>query len=103
MGKIALAQKPLEIAIGGGADAIGAEGWFLVSVTHGIGLVTVLAVLPVEDRAGGGRLGLVCERVRPAVIPGGDVVPAGDGSSEVMDVGAVGGRFEWYRASDRPP
>ena len=82
MGKIALAQKPLEIAIGGGADAVGAEGWFLVSVARGIGLVTVLAVLSVEDRAGGRRLGLACERVGPDVIPGGDVVPAGDGRSE---------------------
>ena len=53
MGQVALAEEPLEVAVGGGADVFGAERGALVAVAAGVCLVALGAVVGVDERAGG--------------------------------------------------
>ena len=68
MAEIALAEEPFEVAIGGGLDVVRAEGRLFVAITHAVGFMTLLAVLAVEDRAGGYRIGTRNERIDSRVI-----------------------------------
>ena len=53
MGQIALAEEPLEVAVGGGAEMVGAERGALVAVAPGVWLVALGAVVGVNLSAGG--------------------------------------------------
>ena len=87
MGEVALAEEPLDIAVGGGADVVGAEGGSLVAVTAGVGFVALGAVVGCRRAR---RLRSACrlagEGIGAGVIFGRDVVPVG------MDGGGKGQR-----------
>ena len=77
--EVSLAEKPLKVAVCGGLDAFAAKGGFLVTVSHGVGLVTLLAVFLVEQCAGGDRFRPVGEWIGASVILGGNLDPAWSG------------------------
>ena len=52
MGEVALTEEPLEVAVGGGADLVGAQRGALVAVAAGVGFMALGAVVGVEARAG---------------------------------------------------
>jgi hypothetical protein len=52
VGQIALAQKPLEVAVGCGANSLAAERWALAAIAHGVRLVALLAVIAINMRPG---------------------------------------------------
>jgi len=79
MAQIALAQKPLEITVASGANVFAAKGRFLVAVSHGVGTMTLGAVVTVDQSAGGYRFGMGRQRVDASVILFGDAVPMGSG------------------------
>jgi hypothetical protein len=58
MAQVALAQKPLDVAVARRADPIAAQRWAFVAIAHRIGLVALLAVLAVDKRSGRNRIGI---------------------------------------------
>ena len=58
MAQVALAQKPLEVAVAGRADLLAAQRGALVAVALRVGLVALLAVVAIDQRAGGDGLRL---------------------------------------------
>lgn len=75
MAEIALAQEPLEVAIGGRLHAGAAQGRFLAAVTHGVGFVAVLAMLAVDQSTRRNRIGMGGERIDTIVVLCGHVFP----------------------------
>lgn len=82
MGQVALAEKPLEIAVGGGADVVGFEGGFFLPVAGAVGLVALLAVVAIEEGPGLNRLRTAGERVGAGVVLRGDAIPMTGRGSE---------------------
>lgn len=79
MGEIALAEEPFEIAVGGGANVLAAQGRLLVAVAHGIVTVALSAVVAVDESAGGDGFGVGSQGIEPSVIAGGYAIPVGAG------------------------
>ena len=69
MGQVALSQEPLEVAVGRGADVLAAKRRLLAAVTQSVGAMTLGAVVPVDESAGGYSFGAGSERVDAGVIP----------------------------------
>ena len=61
--EVALAQKPLEVAVGGRADAFAPQGGFLRPSPVRVGLVALLAVIAIEKRPGVDGFGIAGQRV----------------------------------------
>jgi hypothetical protein len=72
--EIALAQKPLEVAIRGGTNVVAFKGRLFAAVAHRVGLVALLTVFAVNEGACRNRFGAAGKRVYAGVFPGRDVV-----------------------------
>ena len=74
MVEVALAEEPLEVAVGGVADVFGEKRGLFVAVAAGVGFVALDAVVEVELPAGGDGVGISGERIHAGMVPGRDVV-----------------------------
>lgn len=86
MPEIALAEEPLNVAIGYGANPCAAQRWALVPVALRIGLVALLAMVAVDKRAGRNRLRIAGQRVGAGVIPDGNMLPSGVPAAATVSV-----------------
>src|ERR1035438_1185780 len=77
--QVALAEEPLEFAVGGGTDTLSAQGGLFAAVSEGVGFVALRAVLVVNPCSGGNGRGLVGEGVGTVTILGRDVLPVRTG------------------------
>ncbi len=68
MAKVTLAEEPLQIAVGGGANHWAAEGGFLVSVATRVGAMALGAMILKEEAAGCCCLGLAGKGVLAGVV-----------------------------------
>lgn len=73
--EIALAEKPLEVAVTGRLDPLAAKRGPFFSVTPSVCLVALQAVVAVKKCACRNRIWLCREGVGASVIPGRDMVP----------------------------
>lgn len=75
VGQVALAEEPLEVAVGRRFDVVAAQGRPFAAVAHGIGAVALLAVLSIDEGAGSGALRAVGEGVDADVLFGRNALP----------------------------
>ena len=75
MAKIALAQKPFEVAIGRFLDALAAQRGLLLPVPLTIRLMALQAVAAVQQGPGGNRVGPAGKRIGTSMIPGWNLGP----------------------------
>lgn len=87
MAEIALAQEPLEVAVGGRTDALTPERRLLAAIAHRVRLVALPAMVAVEQSAGRNGFGPAGERIGARVIPGGNVPPGRSGTGGERDSG----------------
>lgn len=76
MGQIALAEEPFKVPVGCRLDVVAAQGRFLAAVALAIGAVALLAVLAIDESAGGCAVGTSGEGVDADVLFGGNTFPA---------------------------
>jgi hypothetical protein len=82
MAKVSLAQEPFDIPIRCGANALAAQGWFLVAVPPCVGLVALQAVVTIDKLASVYCFRTASEWVGPRVFPGWNMVPSRTGSCD---------------------
>ena len=85
---VALAQKPLDVAVACRAQPFTVKRGPLVPVSSCVGLVTLLAVLAIDQFPGRSRFGLSSERIGAGVIPGRHSLPARTGNRAYSHRGA---------------
>jgi len=68
MCQVALAEKPLEVAVGGGTNVLAAQRGLFVAIAPGIRAVALGAVFPVEECAAGYGFRMGRKRVDAGVI-----------------------------------
>src|ERR1035438_2379528 len=76
MPQVALPQKPLNVPITHCAYPLAAQGGPLVSITHGVRFVALLAVFAIDVCARRNRLGFSSQRIRPRMILGRNMLPS---------------------------
>ncbi len=79
MAQVALTQKPFEVAVAKIADSFTAQRGALVAVAPRVGLMALLAVVAIDERAGGGCIRLAAKRIGAGMIPGRNVLPVRSG------------------------
>lgn len=79
MTQVALAEKPFEVAVAEVANSFAAQRGSLSTVALRVGLMALLTVVAIDERAGGGCFGLAAEGVDADVIPGRNVLPVRGG------------------------
>ena len=77
MAQVTLAQKPLEVAVTGGANFCAAQRGALAAVALRVGLVALLAVFAIHQPAGRNRLRIAGKRIGARVILRRDLLPPG--------------------------
>jgi len=80
MAQVALAQKPLEVAVADIANSLAVKRGPFVAVALRVGLVALLAVFTKYKRAGGNCFGLASQGIGPNMIFCGNALPVRVGS-----------------------
>ena len=78
MTKVALAEKPLDVAVGRGANPVAAQCGPLVAVALRVGPVALQAMIAIDERAGHNCLGMIGEWIRPRMLLGWNMVAIGN-------------------------
>jgi len=79
MAKVALAQEPLEVSVGGGFDSVGAKSRLFMAVAHRVRFMTLPAVFLVDQRSGRDGFRPGSQRIRAVMIFRGNLAPARGG------------------------
>jgi hypothetical protein len=82
MAEVSLAQKPLEISVRSGANALAAQGRPFVAIARSARLMALEAMIAIDKFAGLGRLRTTGEWIGPGVLFGRNVVPPRTGSCD---------------------
>lgn len=80
MAQIALAQKPLQVAVACIADILAVQRGMLVSVALGVRLVALLAMVAIDKRPGRYRIRLPGQRIGQSMVSRRHSHPMGAGS-----------------------